>query len=203
MVMSEFDNLFMFNLNGVKPEKGSVLISKPFLDDDCFDRSVVLLTASSNEGEVGFILNKPSYFKLNELLDGLEGLKSKVFENEVFIGGPVSNDRVYYLHTVPELLLDSDHVLGNLYWGRDFEALKHLVALNKIEADQVRFFMGYSGWGAGQLEDEIKESLWLVSTLDTNELMLTDKADVWEIALNRLGGKCKIWANFPKNQSLN
>ncbi|RXQ96817.1 YqgE/AlgH family protein [Ancylomarina salipaludis] len=196
--MDELFNIFRFGSNDVKPAKGKVLIAEPFLEGRYFKRSVVLLTEFSEDGAVGFVLNKPTHLNINELLTDLD-----VFESEVFVGGPVQNNQIYYLHTVPELIPNSFQIFDNLYWGGDFAILKELVYNKKIERDQIRFFAGYSGWSAGQLEDEIKENSWLVSSLGMKEIMAVNNDDIWQKALTQLGGNYKVWANFPKDQSMN
>lgn len=196
--MDESYDIFRFESNDIEPEKGRVLIAEPFLGGQYFHRSVVLLTEFSDEGAVGFVLNKPVHLNVNEVLTGLEAFKS-----DVFVGGPVQNNQIYYLHTVPELIPNSFQILDNLFWGGDFEILKELISSKKIEHDQIRFFAGYSGWSAGQLEDEIKENSWLVSSLDLTDLMSVDNNDIWKKALSQLGGNYKLWANFPKDQNMN
>jgi len=196
--VDELFNIFRFGSNDVKPEKGKVLIAEPFLEGRYFKRSVVLLTEFSEDGAVGFVLNKPTHLNINELLTDLD-----VFESEVFVGGPVQNNQIYYLHTVPELIPNSFQIFDNLYWGGDFAILKELVYNKKIEHDQIRFFAGYSGWSAGQLEDEIRGNSWLVSSLEMKEIMAVNNDDIWQKALTQLGGNYKVWANFPKDQSMN
>ncbi len=196
--MDELHDIFRFDSNDIPPEKGRILIAEPFLEGRYFNRSVVLLTEFSDSGAVGFVLNKPIHMNISELIRDLD-----VFESEVFVGGPVQNNQIYYLHTVPELIPNSFQVFDNLYWGGDFEILKELLSLRKIDENQIRFFAGYSGWSAGQLEDEIKENSWLVSSLDTKELMALDNEDIWKESLIALGGNYRLWANFPKDQNLN
>lgn len=196
--MDESYDIFRSEANDIKPEKGRVLIAEPFLGGQQFNRSVILLTEFSDKGAVGFVLNKPSLLNLNDVLADFEAIKSKIF-----IGGPVQNNHIYYLHTVPELIPNSFQVLDNLYWGGDFEILKELIHSKKINDDQIRFFAGYSGWSAGQLEDEIKEKSWLVSSLDSTDLMSVNNSDIWKSSLSQLGGNYKLWANFPKDQNLN
>ena len=191
-------DLFRFESNDTKPEKGRILISEPFLEGRYFKRSVILLTEFSVEGAVGFVLNKPIHLNINELLTDLAA-----FESEVFVGGPVQNNQIYYLHTVPKLIPNSFQVFDGLYWGGDFAVLKDLIQSNQLRTDQVRFFAGYSGWGPGQLEDEIKHNSWLVSSLNKEELMSTDNADIWQRTLRQMGGFYSVWANFPKDQNLN
>ncbi|MCZ4694133.1 YqgE/AlgH family protein [Ancylomarina euxinus] len=195
--MDELHDIFRFESNDIKPEKGRILIAEPFLEGRYFKRSVVLLTEFSNNGALGFVLNKPIHLNINELLTDLD-----VFESEVFVGGPVQNNQIYYLHTVPHLIPNSFQVLDNLYWGGDFAILKELIVSKRLKVHQIRFFAGYSGWSAGQLEEEIKENSWLVSSLKAEEIM-SENSDIWQDALNQLGGNYKLWANFPKDQNMN
>ena len=139
--MDKSYDIFRSEANDIKPEKGRVLIAEPFLEGHHFNRSVILLTEFSDKGAVGFALNKPSRLNINDVLADLE-----TFRSQVFIGGPVQSNQIYYLHTVPELIPNSFQVLDNLYWGGDFEILKDLIRLKKINDHQIRFFAGYSGW---------------------------------------------------------
>ena len=196
--MDQSYDIFRFESNGIKPKKGRVLISEPFLEEHHFKQSVILLTEYSEEGAVGFVLNKPINLNINELLSDLDS-----FESEVFTGGPVQADQIYYLHTVPELIPNSNHIFDNLYWGGDFEVLSELIDSKRIEVNQIRFFVGYSGWSSGQLEEEIKENSWLVSTLDSHDIMSVDNRDIWKKALREMGGNFKLWADFPEDENLN
>ncbi|MDE5418032.1 YqgE/AlgH family protein [Labilibaculum sp. DW002] len=196
--MDGTDDLFRMENNNIIPGKGKVLIAEPFLEGRYFSRSVVLLTEFSDEGAVGFVLNKPVNLNVNEVLINIAH-----FDGDVFIGGPVDTNRVYYIHTIPELIPQSIHIYDNLYWGGDFAILKELISLKKIEVHQVRFFAGYSGWSAGQLEDEIKENSWLVSQLDVKDVMNCNNEKLWERSLRKMGGRYKMWSNFPENPGLN
>lgn len=196
--MDEAFDIFRFESTDIKPEKGRILIAEPFLEGRYFNRSVILLTEFSEKGAVGFVLNNPINLNIKEVLSDLA-----VFDSEVFVGGPVQNSRIYYFHTVPDLIPNSFQIIDNLYWGGDFAVLKKLIKSKSLRPDQVRFFAGYSGWSAGQLEDEIKENSWLVSSLTQEELMSTDQTDLWRNSLRQLGGNYKIWVNFPKDEKQN
>lgn len=196
--MDDTNDIFRFESNDLKPEKGRVLISEPFMEGRYFNRSVILLTEFSEEGAVGFVLNKPISLNVNEVLSDMY-----VFESEVFMGGPVQTGHIYYLHTVPKLIPNSFQIFDQLYWGGDFTVLKELIRTKKVDVDQIRFFTGYSGWSAGQLEEEIKENSWLVSSLDIHNIMSLDNLDIWRESLSDLGGNYKVWANYPKDQNLN
>jgi putative transcriptional regulator len=190
-------NIFKIEYNKVAPKKGRVLVSEPFLQDTYFKRSLVLLTEHSDEGAVGFVLNKPLEVKVNEVMNDFP-----VSPAGVSIGGPVSTNTIHYLHTLGEIIPNSVHVLGNIYWGGDFEAVKSMIKAGEISTEQIRFFLGYSGWHAGQLENELTQNSWLVTEIKPSQIMKPN-TNIWKNTLSQLGEKYKIWSNFPENPSLN
>ena len=137
------------------PERGKILISEPFLPDTFFNRSIVYLTDHSPEGSVGFILNKKLDVKVCDAIAGFE-----TWKDTLNMGGPVAPDTLHYLHTLGDLIPKSVHIEKNIFWGGDIETIKTLIAFNKLKESQIRFFLGYSGWSAGQLEKELKENSW-------------------------------------------
>jgi putative transcriptional regulator len=157
----------------------------------------VLLTEHSDEGAVGFVLNKPLDVKVTEVMNGFP-----TSEATVSIGGPVSTNTIHYLHTLGETVPNSVHILDNIWWGGDFEFIKSLVQSKSIDYRQIRFFLGYSGWQAGQLENELKQNSWLVTEI-TAEQIMRPAGNIWKDTLYQLGDKYKIWANFPENPSQN
>jgi putative transcriptional regulator len=190
-------NIFKIEYNKVAPKKGRVLVSEPFLQDTYFKRSLVLLTEHSNEGAVGFVLNKPLEVKVNEVISDFP-----LSPASVSIGGPVSTNTIHYLHTLGDIVPNSVHVLGNIYWGGDFEAIKGMIRAGEISPDQIRFFLGYSGWHAGQLENELSQNSWLITEVKPTQIMKPNN-NIWKNTLSQLGEKYKIWSNFPENPSLN
>jgi putative transcriptional regulator len=195
--MEPYFNIFKIEYNKVSPKKGRVLVSEPFLQDTYFKRSLVLITEHSQDGAVGFVLNKPLDVKASEVMNDFP-----LSETTVSIGGPVSTNTVHYLHTLGDLIPNSVHVIKNIYWGGDFESLKDLIKSGEVKPDQIRFFLGYSGWHAGQLEKELEQNSWLVTEIGNNNVM-DPHANLWKNTLSQLGEKYKIWANFPENPSQN
>ena len=197
--MNFSNNIFKIETNHVAPRKGRVLISEPFLPGSYFNRSVVFLVAHSDKGAVGFILNKKVNYSLNEVVGDFPD-----FHAEVSIGGPVSTDSVYFIHSLGSDFPGSIHVKDNLYWGGDFEELKRRINLGLIHPGQVRFFLGYSGWDSGQLEEELTENSWLVSEIEQKNVMdYPRQKQMWMDVVKELGGKYTLWENFPENPSLN
>lgn len=190
-------DLFKIESNNEPPAKGRLLLSEPFSQDAYFKRSVVLLTEHNEEGSIGFILNKPVMVTIQDVLDGFPD-----FDANVSLGGPVSTDTIHYLHKLGDVIPDSVQVLDDLYWGGDFDAMKQLMATNQIAKDDIRFFLGYSGWSPNQLEGEIKRNSWIITPANPEQVMRVQK-DIWQHTLQQMGGKYRLWPNFPENPKLN
>ena len=191
-------DIFKIRTNNVPPQKGRILIAEPFLHGDYFSRSVVFLVAHSEKGAVGFILNKKIDFRLQDVF-----LDFPEFDAHVYLGGPVSADSIFFVHKVGEKLPGSIKVLGNLSWGGDFETLKNLISKGMVKPSDIHFFLGYSGWDAGQLEGEIKEDSWLVTDVDENAIMRESQDVSWTDFVVKAGNRYSIWQNYPENPSFN
>ena len=184
--------------NKLQPQKGRVLISEPFLLDNYFKRSIVLLTEHSGEGSVGFVLNKPVNIKIIEIMSDFPEM-----DFMISLGGPVQTNTLHYLHTLGDIIPDSVNVLENVYWGGEFEVVKRLLESGNLNATNVRFFLGYSGWQSSQLDNELAENSWVVADIEPEEIMSPMNRHFWKKALNRMGTKYKMWANFPENPQMN
>lgn len=194
----ELDIDFFSIDNNKVAKQGRVLISEPFLNDTYFRRSVVLLTEHTDEGSVGFVLNKPVDLAVNDVLNDFPEI-----DTEVSIGGPVNTNTIHYIHTLGERIPNSVKVLENLYWGGDFEVIKEMIVAGQIKGTEIRFFLGYAGWSPKQLENELSENAWLVSEMRPDHIMQGPGDNLWKEILERSGDKYKTWVNFPENPSLN
>jgi putative transcriptional regulator len=191
-------DFFKFKYNRIKPSPGRILISEPFLNDMYFKRSVVLITEHNDKGSMGFVLNKPVNISVNEVVKDFVKV-----EANVSIGGPVSTNTVHYLHTYGEVIPNSIHIFDNIYWGGDFNLIRDIVNVEGLDNGKLRFFLGYSGWTEGQLENELTENSWLVSDIEPEEIMRYDKNKLWKETLSVMGKNFEIWANSPANPSVN
>lgn len=181
-----------------KIRSGSILISEPFLGDPNFERTVVLICRHDEEGSFGLVLNRKSNLKLSDVLD-IEQFNSDL---ELNIGGPMQYNTLHYIHQLTQL--EESIALGNsVYWGGDYEKLKYLLSTGSVASDEIRFFLGYSGWSAGQLEEEIENNVWIVNNKDTNNLFNLNQDTLWREILKQMGGKYKVLANYPIDPSLN
>lgn len=190
------DEIFTIK-NQILPTKGRVLIADPFLDDYYFKRSIVLLTEHNSEGSVGFVINNPVKVKLSELLPDFPDFKANIS-----VGGPVSTDSVQFIHTLDNAIAHSVEIKPGLYWGGDFDQMRSLIRMGKIDAGDILFFIGYSGWSPNQLDDELSRNSWIVTELPTEKIMSYNR-DIWKRTLLDMGEKYKAWANFPENPGLN
>jgi putative transcriptional regulator len=180
------------------PEKGKILISEPFLPDTYFNRSIVYLTDHTDEGSVGFILNKTIDLKLSSAVTGFEG-----WDEDLNMGGPVAPDTLHYIHTLGELIPGSVHIDENIWWGGNIDSIRDLIKHDRIRKNQIRFFLGYSGWSAGQLDRELKEDSWVIAKVRSDIIMHNKGVDTWKRVLRSFKNKYRIWADFPDSPEMN
>lgn len=182
-----------------KPVKGSLLAAQPLLGDPNFDRTVVLLTEhNGDEGSVGFVINRPLKLDLNDIVIGFP-----TFHSTVFHGGPVQQDNLYFIHNKGELIPGSQPISDELYWGGDLEPLKEMIKCDLINDDNIRFFLGYSGWGLGQLEYEIEEKSWVILENKVLNVFKDQPGEMWQKIIMELGGNYPLFANSPADPTLN
>lgn len=181
------------------PSTGKLLISEPFLADPNFKRAVVLMADHGVEGTLGFILNQRSNLLLKDLIPDFGQA-----DYPVFIGGPVEVDTIHFIHRCYDKLNSGEEIANGIYWGGNFETLKVLVNNNSILAHEVKFFLGYSGWGKHQLVNEIKENTWIVSDqYHPDTIFSANEQELWREVLINLGPKYAHVSRFPSDPSLN
>jgi len=179
-------------------QKGNLLIAKPsILNDKSFNRAIIFITEHNENGSVGFVMNKPSKFLLKDLVFEIQA------DFKVYIGGPVEQDNLYFVHTLPFLIPDSVEITTGIYWGGNYEAVKSLLNQNLINDSEIRFFLGYSGWTFEQLETELKENTWALLENNYPNILKINDAESWKEKLMEMGGEYKIWANSPEDPMLN
>ena len=186
-------------MSTVNLKKGDLLIAEPStIGDVTFNKSIILLVEHSPEGSVGFILNKPLQYTVNDLVPDVEAAF------EIYNGGPVEQDNLYFIHNIPELITDSVEIFNGIYWGGNFELTKKLINDETISKDNIRFFLGYTGWTSDQLETEIQEKTWIISDNIYKDQIISKPATVfWKEKIIELGGDYLIWSNAPENPILN
>lgn len=179
-------------------KSGVLLIAQPFLADSVFTRSVILLCEHSDEGSLGFVLNKPTDLNLEDLLPDIHAPELIVKQ-----GGPVQLDTLHLLHRM-EAALGGTKVNEGVFWGGSFEILQELIHNKTLDnPDNIRLFLGYSGWSPGQLEGELKEGSWLITDPTPDLLFDTHPDKLWEKAIYDLGNDYRYLLNLPKDPQLN
>ncbi|MBA2329886.1 MAG: YqgE/AlgH family protein [Bacteroidota bacterium] len=182
----------------IEPAAGVLLIADPFLKDPNFLRTVVFLTEHKEEGTIGFVINRQYENTLDELLPEIEGHKLPVY-----YGGPVQMNTIHFLHRYPDEIQGGIEVMKGVYWGGDFDSVVDLINSSKADPNKLRFFIGYSGWSAGQLNIEMNEKTWITANATRNIIFHENAEEIWKDSLKLLGGDYEMMINFPIDPQLN
>ena len=183
----------------MKINQGTLLVAEPSIIGDInFHRSVILLANHKEKASLGFILNKPFDFILKDILPEINS------SIEVHYGGPVEPDNLYFIHNSPELITGSIKINEELYWGGNFEKVIEFLNDESIGENNIRFFLGYSGWGENQLQNEIELNSWIIQeNCIGNKVININSESFWRKQIRSLGGPYLIWGNAPENPSHN
>jgi putative transcriptional regulator len=145
----------------------------------------------SEGGTVGFCLNKPLDIMLNDVVDDFPD-----FEAQLYCGGPVRKRALFFLHNVGDLLEGSKLISPGVWWGVNFDALKTLAAQGLVTPDRIRFFVGYSGWSEGQLNEEMETGSWVISQMHSNYMFKEAPENLWQRAMGHKGSNFAIIADI-------
>lgn len=171
---------------------GSILLAHPRLRDGNFQRTVVLMTAHNEDGAMGVVLNRPLTRQLGEL--GGDFTMGPLAAVPLFQGGPVETEQLIFAAW-------RANVQGfQLHFGVDPEKAGQLVS---DEATQIRAFLGYAGWSAGQLENELKHDTWIVVDAPSDLLARPSDASLWRSVLVREGAEWGLLADAPDDPEQN
>ncbi|MDE5727332.1 MAG: YqgE/AlgH family protein [Duncaniella sp.] len=198
------NNSLLFNIDlytGEDPAVGKLLVAEPFLREDHFNHAVIsIIDYEPGTEAMGVVLNNPSATMLHELIDN-EGLPEDI---RVYHGGPVGSDRLYFMHTLGDIIPETRPVGPDLWLGGDFDAVFQLIRDGYNPEGQVRFFLGYSGWEPGQLEEELGRNVWAVSPPhDGTRLLEGDGSRLWHDTVRALGPGFRGWLYHPRNLMAN
>ncbi len=173
---------------------GQLLLAVPSLRDPNFARTVIYMAAhSAEQGAFGYILNRPLSQRVADLMPDEE--LGSLGEAAVFMGGPVGADKLAF---------------ASLRWSQGRRALRmrtHLSvddALHELSLGrEVRGFVGYSGWGEGQLEQEMQRRSWITTGPRRQVLTTPSPENLWADILTDMGPFFSLLARTPQNVSLN
>ena len=186
---------FTIHSNSLDPKRGNILISEPLMNDFHFSRSVVLLIDhEETEGTFGVIINKRLNVNVNHIVDEFPD-----FEAPVYLGGPVADNQLFFIHTLGDLIPESSLITEGLYWGGDIETLKTLISTGIANEDNTRFYLGYSGWDSGQLVNELVRNTWLIGGITVEQLFGIPEEMMWQTFVNQMGSPYEMWKRFPRN----
>lgn len=174
------------------------LISHPLSGDSYFSRSVVYITNHSQEESFGFIINFKTLYCLRDFRPQIKNGNLPIFE-----GGPVGKNQLFYIHTLGELIPNSENVVDNIFIGGDFEEILKAIEDGIANESNLKLFMGYSGWGPKQLDTEIANEHWLVTAANHKLLFETTVDDVWKTGLSRVKKSYGLFGDIGSQPSVN
>lgn len=194
-------SLFRINMPTLTPKVGSLLVAEPFLREFSFNHAVIsLLEYSPGKPAMGLVLNKPTDITLGEAIDGID----EEVAVPIFRGGPVGGDRLFYIHRLEKEIPGASHLTGDLYVGGDFEKMKSYLNMGLPTEGLIRFFIGYTGWGPGQLDEEIRRHVWAVAPKPSDDVILSeDGPGYWHDVVRTMGVPYRNWLYHPVDPQLN
>ena len=178
-------------------KKGAILVAKPTLSNDIFQRSVILIIESSESSVIGLIVNHISYFLVSELIAEMTNFDELIYE-----GGPVEPNEYFCIHRQPDIIEESHLIKNGFYWTSKMENVAKALLNGSIYSHEIKMFMGYCGWIPSQLKDEINDRFWEVLDLDFDPIEHCD-AELWREIMKKLGGHNLLWLNTPEDPSMN
>lgn len=170
---------------------GKLLLAMPGMGDTRFYKSVIYVCAHDAEGAMGLVINHPiEGVAFEELLDQLKitagsAMDLSVLDIPVMKGGPVEGARGFLLHSSDFVARDTVKVNDDFYVTGTLDALKVVAAGQGPR--QCLFVLGYAGWSAGQLDQELQQNAWLSVEADPDLVFTGDPAGKWDRALRKLG----------------
>ncbi|MBI2397352.1 MAG: YqgE/AlgH family protein [Xanthomonadales bacterium] len=165
-----------------------LLIAMPALADPNFARGVTLICQHNEEGAMGLTINRPSDWRLGDVMAqvGIEHAPPELAERRVLLGGPVQGDRGFVLHEPSGTWDSSAKISADLVVTTSRDILQAIAERRGPERFLV--LLGYAGWSAGQLEEEVKENAWLTAEpADTSILFDLPLEQRWDAAARLLG----------------
>lgn len=185
-------------MNRIFLNRGKFLLSEPRMQDFHFKRSVLLLTEHNQNESIGFILNQPTNLIISDIVKDFPK-----FNANLFIGGPVEKNTLHFIHSLGSKIENSMPILDGLYWSGNFETVKSLIRKGEINDSEIKFFLGYSGWNTGQLEQELQEQAWIVVNSDATLALEKNDQKMWQNIIKKMDKDYAIWHTMPDDPELN
>lgn len=179
-------------------KRGKFLLSEPSMQDKNFKRTVLLITEHNENESIGFIINRPTKYKVSEIIEDFPQ-----FSSPIYVGGPVETNTLHFIHSLGDRIEQSIPISHGLYWSGNFETVKSLIKQRKVNESEIKFFLGYSGWSAGQLEYELQENAWILTNTKSNIALEKSDNKLWQKLVKTLDKDYAIWHNMPDDPELN
>jgi putative transcriptional regulator len=181
--------------------KGYFLIANPVLPDPSFSRTVVLLCNHDDDGSFGLVINRSAPIDSKEVF--AEMGMSEFPSGKIYLGGPVSPSQVFYLCHSEKSLPELEPICDGVYLGMSWELLDNLMTRVKNPEKNIRFYLGYSGWGAGQLAEEMIRLSWLTSQACGEFVFQENEGGIWANVVCSLGKDYEYLVQAPVNPQWN
>jgi putative transcriptional regulator len=177
---------------------GQLLLDNGSLRGSFFQRTVVLICQHDAEGAFGLVLNRATGGSVGDLV--VADLPERIKGLPMFLGGPVQPSAMSYLHS--DVLMAESNVIPNLFVGHELDALIQ-IGETFAPAQKAKVFAGYSGWGAGQLEDEMKRNSWVTHPASLDLIFDPHPETLWQRILRKKSWRYQILAEAPEDLSWN
>ena len=181
--------------------KGYFLIANPVLPDPNFSRTVVLLCNHDEQGSFGLVINRPATISAKEVFEEMGVSDSP--SRKIFVGGPVSPAQVFYLCRSKIPLPELDAICDGVYMGMSWELLDNLMKRIEDTKKNIRFYMGYSGWGTGQLAGEVERLSWLTCAAQSEFIFQENEESIWAHTVKSMGKNYEYLIKAPVNPQWN
>lgn len=178
--------------------KGAFLLDSGKLKGSFFEKTVIYLCQHDLEGSLGFVINRPTGSTLGKVVEA--NLPESIKSLPLYLGGPVQTDVLSYLHADGGLI--KTNIVPGIEFGNSIEGLLELVG-NYSPSKEIKVFGGYSGWGSGQLEQELKSGAWFVHQSSIDSIFSIPGKDIWNHLLAEMGPEYKLISQQPDDPSLN
>jgi putative transcriptional regulator len=177
--------------------KGKLLIAMPKLVDPNFRQAIVFLCEHGPEGSLGLVVNRPTEVDASALVNDLPSLAGA---GRIYAGGPVGKNTMLILCRADEANTEPD-ILEDVFLAKDLDSLK---APGPLGLDgRMRCFLGYAGWAAGQLQEEVEAGAWTLVPGETELIFDPDPTMLWQDMMLRIGGECSMYSSMPRDPSMN
>jgi len=177
-------------------KSGNLLIASPKLPD-VFNRAVILLSDYNEKGAFGLIINKKLEVNLKDIVEDFSGIDAPVY-----FGGPVDTGLVSVIHRIGDKI-GGFEISDGIYFNCDLEKLISLAENHSLNLNDIKFFLGYAGWGEKQLEKEFNNNDWYIANGLEKYIFNTNISSLWSKILRDMGKEYALISLYPENPSLN